>query len=80
MEDCRQLSACTQLSKRQIEVLKLVAEGRTTQEIAADLGVSIHTVRNHVRQIRYRLRARDKLQAVMTGLRIGLIDPPWAAS
>ncbi|HUA67266.1 MAG TPA: helix-turn-helix transcriptional regulator [Candidatus Saccharimonadales bacterium] len=49
---------------RQREVLDDLADGRTYQEIAKKLGVSIHTVRNHVRRIYQKLEVRNGAQAV----------------
>ena len=62
------------LTAREREVLQLIASGRTTDEIANDLGISAHTVRNHVRNVRRSLRARTKLEAVLIAMRSGLLD------
>jgi DNA-binding NarL/FixJ family response regulator len=53
------------LSKREIEVLKLVAEGKNNAEIAEDLYLSEGTVRNHVTQILSKLELRDRIAAVL---------------
>jgi DNA-binding NarL/FixJ family response regulator len=53
------------LSKREIEVLKLVAEGKNNSEIAEDLYLSEGTVRNHVTQILSKLELRDRIAAVL---------------
>lgn len=63
-----------QLTRRELQVLQLVAQGRGTQEIADDLGISLHTVRNHVRHFRRKLDARTKLEAVVTAIRLGVLD------
>jgi DNA-binding NarL/FixJ family response regulator len=53
------------LSKREIEVLKLVTEGKNNTEIAEDLYLSEGTVRNHVTQILSKLELRDRIAAVL---------------
>ena len=54
-------------------MLRLVALGRSTAQIARDLRISEHTVRNHVRHFRAKLNASTKLEAVLTALRLGLV-------
>lgn len=53
------------LSDRERAVLQLVAHGRTTQDIAAELHLSLHTVRNHLRRALARLDVHTKLDAVI---------------
>ena len=62
------------LSLREQEVLHLVAQGWETSRIAEELGISRHTVRNHVRNLRHKLNASTKLTAVVTALRLGILD------
>jgi PAS domain S-box-containing protein len=52
------------LTPRQAEVLDLLERGRTTRQIAADLHLSIDTVRNHVRHILQAVGAHSRLEAV----------------
>jgi len=52
------------LTRREIEVLQLLAEGYSTERIADTLFISIHTVRNHVSKILTKLGAHSKLEAV----------------
>ncbi len=61
------------LSPRELQVLQLVAAGRSTESIAEELEISLHTVRNHIRNLRRKLNARTKLEAVVTGMRIGIL-------
>jgi DNA-binding NarL/FixJ family response regulator len=61
------------LSPRFLDVLRLMAEGKTTREIALELGLSRYTVKNYIERIYERLGARDRAQAVTIGLRAGLI-------
>ena len=61
------------LSRRELEVLRLVALGWDTPRIAAELSISRHTVRNHIRNLRHKLNATTKLDAVMKGIRLGIL-------
>ena len=62
------------LAPRELEVLRLVARGRSTQQIAEELEISPHTVRNHVRHFRRKLEAKTKLDAVLTAMRLGILE------
>ncbi len=62
------------LSARELEVLRLVSQGWSTERIAEDLEISVHTVRNHVRHFRRKLQAKTKLDAVLAGMRLGILD------
>jgi len=53
------------LSKREVDVLKLVGEGKNNQEIAQTLFLSEGTVKNHVTQILSKLEMRDRVQAAL---------------
>jgi DNA-binding NarL/FixJ family response regulator len=63
-----------ELTPREREVLALLAQGRSTDEIQQDLFLSQHTVRNHVRNVLNKLGARTKLEAVVIAARSGLVD------
>ena len=62
------------LTGRELEILRLVALGWETQRIADDLGISRHTVRNHIRNLRQKLDAATKLEAVVKGVRLGVLN------
>ena len=62
------------LTERELQVLHLVALGRGTADIAEEMGISQHTVRNHVRNFRGKLDASTKLEAVITALRLGILE------
>ncbi len=53
------------LSKREVEVLKLVGEGKNNQEIAQALYLSEGTVKNHITQILSKMELRDRIQAAL---------------
>jgi DNA-binding NarL/FixJ family response regulator len=61
------------LTPRELDVLKLLAEGLQHEEIGRRLGISSETVRTHLRKACDRLGATTRTQAVATALRMGLI-------
>jgi DNA-binding CsgD family transcriptional regulator len=60
-------------TKRELQVLALIAAGMTDSEIAVHLSLSPLTVKEHVRHLLQRLTARNRAHAVALGLRLGLI-------
>jgi len=62
------------LTARQREILQLIAEGRSTKEIAADLGVSVKTVETHRAQLMERLDIHDIPGLVRFAIRAGLVS------
>jgi DNA-binding NarL/FixJ family response regulator len=62
------------ITPRQREVLRLVAEGRSTKEIAADLGLSPRTVDTHRAELMERLGVRDAIGLLREAARMGLVD------
>lgn len=63
-----------QLSKRELEVLKLVVAGKSNPEIATALYLSVSTVKAHVRSIMAKLAVDDRVQAAVVALRSGLVS------
>ena len=63
-----------QLTARELEVLKLIAQGNANKEIAAQLSVREDTVKSHVGNILDKLGANDRTHAVTIGLKRGIID------
>lgn len=63
------------LTPRQRQTLRLIAEGRSTKEIAGELGVSVKTVETHRTQLRERLGIHDIAGLVKYAQRTGLIPP-----
>ena len=63
-----------QLSEREIEILRLVATGLSNQQIAVRLGISVNTVKVHLRNIFGKIGAASRTEATMYAVRSGLID------
>jgi DNA-binding NarL/FixJ family response regulator len=63
------------LSRREYQVLQLIADGLENQAIAMILFVSVETVRTHVKSILRKLAARDRTHAVAVAFRHGLLSP-----
>ena len=61
------------ISRRQLDILALMAGGMVNKQIAQRLGLSLNTVRNHVQNILYKLHAHSKLEAVATAVREGIV-------
>ena len=62
------------LTRREKEVLNLVADGLSNQAIAERMHLSIHTVRNHMQKLLVKLQAHSKLEAVVVATREGLLE------
>jgi DNA-binding NarL/FixJ family response regulator len=61
------------LTQREEEVLQQIADGHSTSEVAERLFISAKTVKNHLASIYEKLDARDRTQAVLAAVRIGII-------
>ena len=61
------------ITRREEEVLQLIADGLSTPEVAAKLYISQKTVKNHLASIYEKLEARDRTQAVLSAVRSGII-------
>ena len=57
------------------ETLRLVARGRSNQEIADEFVVAVHTVKTHVARILAKLEVRDRTQAVVLAYETGFVQP-----
>jgi len=62
------------LTARELEVLKLLAKGLTNKQIASALGISDNTVRNHINSIIEKLEVSDRTEASTTAIQRGIID------
>ena len=63
------------LTRRELEVLRLVAEGQSNAEIAASLYLSENTVKTHVTHILDKLGLRDRVHAVIYAYESGIVEP-----
>jgi two-component system response regulator DegU len=61
------------ISRREEEVLQLIAEGASTTEVAERLFISVKTVKNHLASVYQKLDSRDRTQAVLRAVRMGII-------
>jgi DNA-binding NarL/FixJ family response regulator len=66
-------SSAANLTSRELEVLRLVSQGRANAEIAEELCLSSHTVKRHVANILAKLHQRSRLDAVMHAIRDGVL-------
>ncbi|MGH2725087.1 MAG: response regulator transcription factor [Actinomycetota bacterium] len=67
-------SAKLYLTPVERKVLTLVCEGKANKQVAAAMGLSPLTVKNHIARVRARLGAADRAQAVAVAIRAGLLD------
>jgi DNA-binding NarL/FixJ family response regulator len=63
------------LSDREVDVLQLVAAGRSNKRIADELSISEETVKSHMKKILGKLSAKDRTHAVTIGLKRGILAP-----
>jgi DNA-binding NarL/FixJ family response regulator len=68
-------AALSELTPRELEVLRLVAHGLSNAEVARGLVLSEHTAKTHVAHIPSKLDLRDRVQAVVLAYESGLVDP-----
>lgn len=61
------------LTERQHEILVLIADGATSEEIAERLGIGVDTTKTHVRRLLMRLHAKNRAHAVANGFRAGVL-------
>jgi len=70
----RELGERTELTPRELEVLRLVAEGLTSPQIAERLQIRSSTVKTHVQNLFEKLGVSDRAAAVAAGMRRGLVE------
>ncbi len=67
------VSAESIITRREEEVLQLIAEGLSTTEVAGQLFISVKTVKNHLASVYQKLDSRDRTQAVVRAVKMGII-------
>jgi DNA-binding NarL/FixJ family response regulator len=68
------------LTDREVEILRLVAQGRSNREIAAELFIAEKTARNHVERIYAKLGVNNRTQASLAAIDRGLVSFPVTAA
>ena len=68
----RRVAAGPALTRREREVLDLLAAGLSNRDIAGTLGISENTVKNHLARVLEKLQARSRMEAVVRGVQLGL--------
>jgi NarL family two-component system response regulator LiaR len=63
----------TELTDRELEVLRLIANGRDNSQIAAELHISAKTVKNHISNILMKLQIENRIQAAVYAVRSGIV-------
>jgi DNA-binding NarL/FixJ family response regulator len=74
--DAGQNSPAPLLTDREREILVLLSEGKSSEEITTRLVIAQHTTRTHIRNLMQKLNVHSRLQAVAEAVRLGLIEPP----
>ena len=63
----------TELTERELEVLRLIANGKDNSQIAAELHISAKTVKNHISNILMKLQIENRIQAAVYAVRSGIV-------
>jgi LuxR family maltose regulon positive regulatory protein len=72
--DSPEVSSLSPLTRREIDILALMATGKSNQEIAAECVLSLHTVKKHVVNILSKMGVNNRTQAVLLGRQLGWIE------
>jgi DNA-binding CsgD family transcriptional regulator len=62
------------LTRRELEVLRLLADGHTPKTVARILDISVHTTRGHIKNVLWKLGEHSQLGAVAAATRLGLLE------
>lgn len=65
------------LTRREVEVLLLIARGFTSKIVAMEMGISRRTVEDHLRAMRGRAGAQNSSELITRGFAAGIIVPSW---
>ncbi|MDB5090959.1 MAG: two-component transcriptional regulator, LuxR family [Mucilaginibacter sp.] len=68
-----QISVSSKLSGREIQIFKLIAEGKTNPKIAVELSISPHTVKKHRENLLYKLGASNTAKMIANAISKGLL-------
>jgi DNA-binding NarL/FixJ family response regulator len=71
----RAMTALTTLTEREQQVLVLIAQGKSTEDVAGELYIGASTVRTYVYRLRTKLALKDRAQLVSFAYRTGLMEP-----
>jgi DNA-binding NarL/FixJ family response regulator len=74
LREARDDDPISELTSRELDVLRLVAAGRANKQIAAELAISERTARTHVSRVLHKLRLSSRTQAALWAVREGLVD------
>lgn len=66
-------SGHTKLSKREVQILKMVKDGLLSKEISSSLDISLHTVNKHRQRVLEKLGANNSLEAILFATKLGLV-------
>ena len=69
----RLISTCEMPSSKELEVLRMIASGKTTDDIATEMGLSSNTIETHRRHLLSKLHARNSAELVLNAVNYGLL-------
>ena len=72
-EQSSELPPIVPLTLKEIKILRLLAGGKVTNEVAGELRISMSTLRNHISRVNQKLHTRNRTEAVMKALKWGII-------
>lgn len=72
-DDAERLAPVSPLSEQECRILRLLAQGKSSDHVASQLRITSHTLRNHLHHVNTKLHTRNRLEAVAQATRRGLI-------
>jgi two-component system nitrate/nitrite response regulator NarL len=73
-DDLQRAKVLAQVTPRELDVLRLLAQGHDTASMARELGIAPHTVEWHVGHVVEKFRVHSKLQAMIAAVRLGIVE------